>query len=260
MNKKSSRKIQSIENAFIILDTLRTHESASLTEIAEEINLTVGTLHTYLTTLVDCGLVMKQENQYRLGPQLLSLGRSMRNNSKLYMSGREHVIELSENTGQAAHLMTEYRGYEVPLFRALGNDATGAELFIKTQEHPKWCLHWSAGGKAILSMLSDKRVESIIDQHGLPKRTENTITCRNKIHEMRERARDRGYTINNQEELTGLRAVGAPITGAGGSVIGAISVSTPKLVDEEWFSCEVPDLVMEAANSIEIKIQASNIE
>lgn len=69
---------------------------------------------------------------------------------------------------------------------------------------------------------------------------------------------DRGYAFNDEEEITGLRAVGAPVHASQGDVIGGISVSGPlSRIQEDRFREELPELVVEAANVIELNIDTA---
>jgi len=96
-------------------------------------------------------------------------------------------------------------------------------------------LHSTGLGKAILAHLPEERVESIVDHHGMPASTPETITDRDELFDALERIRDRGFAFDDEERLRGLRCVAAPIL-ANDDVVGAISVSGPtnRLRDDRY--------------------------
>ena len=85
----------------------------------------------------------------------------------------------------------------------------------------------TASGLAILSTYSPSRVDRIIDEWGLPARTEHTITTREELYQTLETIRQRGIAINNQGYTQGMRSIGRPVYGDQERVIGALSVSGP---------------------------------
>jgi DNA-binding IclR family transcriptional regulator len=119
-------------------------------------------------------------------------------------------------------------------------------------------LHSVAAGKSILAHMSEEDVWQIIEDRGLPKITENTITDSETLFEELEMIREQGYSVNDQENLDGLKAIGAPILGADGQVIGALSVSGPThRMKGEYFESELPDLLLGVVNELELNIAYS---
>ncbi|MDX1745706.1 MAG: IclR family transcriptional regulator C-terminal domain-containing protein, partial [Halobacteriales archaeon] len=107
--------------------------------------------------------------------------------------------------------------------------------------------------------LPEDRIESILAKHGLIARTEATITDRETLFEELRTVRERGYALNDEEKLRGLRAVGAPILGQDGRPLGAISVSdTTRNMYDERFREEIPDRLMGTANIIEVNYNAKH--
>ena len=133
----------------------------------------------------------------------------------------------------------------------------GEDYFSKQFEIPG-DLHSSAYGKAILAYLPEDQVERVTEDYDLSARTENTITTTEELLEELERVRERGFSLNDGEEIRGMRAVGAPIQKRDGSVLGAVSVSKPaSRMREEEFRETIPEIVMSTANVIEVNIETS---
>jgi DNA-binding IclR family transcriptional regulator len=118
-------------------------------------------------------------------------------------------------------------------------------------------LHTTALGKSILAHLPGDRVEAIVDRHGFASETPKTITDRGELSADLDNVRERGFALDDEEFLAGLRCVGAPVCTDEGEVLGSLSVSAPKnrLLDERFVD-EFPDLLRSATNVIELNINS----
>lgn len=92
-----------------------------------------------------------------------------------------------------------------------------------------WEADVDAGGHDLneLNGLDVDHIDAIIDRHGLPAVTENTITTEAELKEELTTIAQRGYAIDDEERVKGMRCVAAPITDESNDPIGAISVSGP---------------------------------
>jgi DNA-binding IclR family transcriptional regulator len=70
-----------------------------------------------------------------------------------------------------------------------------------------------------------------------------------------DQIRQQGYCLNDQELIEGLRAVGAPVQGRNGQVIGAISIAGPThRLKGDTFESDLPDLLLGTVNELELNI------
>lgn len=68
-----------------------------------------------------------------------------------------------------------------------------------------------------------------------------------------KRIRERGYAIDNEEKIQGLKCVTAPVTGPNGQVLGAVSVSgSSSRMEGERFNEEIPKMVTRSTTSSEL--------
>lgn len=254
-----SRKVKSVDRACQILDVLGHCDGATVSELSNEVDLSVSTIHSHLSTLKDHGVVTQSKDQYRLGPNLLILGEHVRNHSRLYHAAKEEVDALANETDECVHLVMEHNGLEVSLYESFGDNAVGTEFYVKNREDPNRHLESTAAGKATLAHLGEDRVMEIIDEHGLEEKTENTITDVDELLSTLETIRERGYALNDEEEILGMRAVAVPIQDRTGSVLGAVSVSAPlSHMKDEKFTETVPEKLMETKNLIEINLETED--
>ena len=68
-----------------------------------------------------------------------------------------------------------------------------------------------ATGKVFLSLLDEKRAREIIQKVGLIRFTSRSVTDPKKFFREVEEAKERGYAIDDEEYLLGVRAISAPI-------------------------------------------------
>lgn len=107
--------------------------------------------------------------------------------------------------------MSEYEGRLIVLDEAFGKNAIGKEFHPRKRERPQPYLHCTSAREAILAHLPDYRVAQILEDHGLVRYTPSMITDETELVAALENVRDRGFALNDQEHIQGIRAVGAPI-------------------------------------------------
>mgnify|MGYP002277928853 FL=1 len=249
-----------VATSWDIIHALEQLQGAGVTELAEHLDMPKGTVYTHLATLKEQKYVVKQDGKYQLGLHFLSLGEFVKKDNALFNAGRSEIERLAEETDEYVHLVTEEHGDLIYLHEARGQNAVGKNYFEKKLEKPGY-LHSSAYGKAILAYLPETRVEEIIEESGLPQRTEKTLTSRDELFEELDSIREQGYAQNDEEEIFGTRAVGAPILDKNETVLGAVSITKPtSRMQGDDFHKTVPDLVTSAANVIEVNIQTMRNE
>lgn len=253
-----SRKIKAIELGCEILEELKERDGARIHELADALDRSEPTIHTYLHTLKEEGYVEKDGYTYRVGLKFLPMGEYARNREELYLAGRDEVDSLADETGEYVHLITAKQGRQIKLYEKYGDKAVATEHHIRQREVRQY-LHRSAAGKAILAELPINKVDQIVDEHGIKEATENTIVGRDALFDELDSIRKRGYATNDQELTLGLRSVGAAIVGPDNRVRGAISISAPlERCKEEKFHQTFPRKIRESSNVIQINIDTDN--
>lgn len=121
--------------------------------------------------------------------------------------------------------MSEYEGRLIVLDEAFGKNAIRKEFHPRKRERPQPYLHCTSAREAILAHLPDYRVAQILEDHGLVRYTPSMITDETELVAALENVRDRGFALNDQEHIQGIRAVGAPIRYNGEIVVDAVSLS-----------------------------------
>lgn len=227
-NGTENQVLQTTEISLTILETIHNSGGATLTELADQLGIATSTAHNHLNTLYQNGYLVKEGNEYHLALRFFELGQSVVNRKKEYQIAKEKIIDLTQRTDAIADFSVEEHGRIVSLFSDLHYENESA-FFRGRGFH----MHCSAAGKAILCEFSKSRIRDVIEEWGLPRRTENTIVEERELFRELERTRERGYAINNEEQRLGLLSIGVAVTYPDDSVFGAISIDLPTYWTEQ---------------------------
>lgn len=246
--------VKSVGTTFEILNALKDLGGAGVTELARHLELPKSTVHNYLSTLEQEEYIVNDDGVYRVGLRLLELGAYPRYRKKLFQIAKPEVDRLADETGELANVLVEEHGRGSYLYRAHGEQAVKVKARVGTRVP----LHSTALGKAILAYLPPERVDEIVDRHGLPRDTEQSIKSRTELNERLEDIRGRKIAFDDEERLNGLRCVATPVLDNSDSVIGAISVSGPThRFRGDRFREDLAQKVLEVANVIELNFTHS---
>ena len=251
MKNDESGSVQATKTSLAVLSALETLDGeATLAELSEIVSASKSTVYKHLSTLEGGGLVIVRGNTYYLGLRCLELGGIAQRYDGIYRVAKPEIESLAADTGELANLMVEENGYGFYMYTASGDQAVTLDTDLGKRIH----LHKTAVGKALLSSLSDERVEEIVDSHGLPAETENTITHREELFEELAKIRSEGVAHENQERVDGTGCVGIPVE-TDDRRQAAISITAPihRLTVSENHS-DIVDRVKQAANVIEVNL------
>jgi len=245
-----NNKVKSTQKTFRILEKLKELNGATVTELTNELDLPKSSVHNYLNTLKDAEYVVQDDgNKYHVGLRFLDLGSFARQRRQIYRVAKPEVTKLADETGELANLLVEEHGRGVYLYRKTGEKAVKVDSYTGQRVF----LHNTALGKAILANLPRDRVGMILDRHGLPATTDNTITDRGTLFEELETIQQEGIAFDNEERLRGLRCVAVPIVTKNDRVEGAISIAGPSSrITGERFTEKLPELIRNAVNVVEL--------
>lgn len=252
MSQEERAPIKSAKTTFEIVETLVEMDGAGVSELAERLGKPKSTVHDHLRTLLERRYIVKTDDAYHVGTRFLEIGEFARNRMKIYEIAKPEVQELATKTNEHANMMVEEHGLGVFLYKAEGDEA----VELDTHSGMRVPMQTTALGKSIMAHLPEERVHEILDRHGMPRITENTITDRGELFEELETIRERDYALDREERIEGMRCVAAPIKVD--DVLSAVSVSGPThRLNGERFQEVIPDMVLRAANVIEVNLKYS---
>lgn len=248
----STRTVDAVETSIDIIEALHELEGATMTELAEHLELSKSAVHSHLHTLEAREVLTREGYQYRPSYRFIDLGETLKRvHYDLYRYGREQAQSLAEETGETTQLMIQEHGVGVHVFN------TSVQQGIFTDKYPVGRaspLHCMAAGKAILAHLDEELLTSVIDA-GLEAITDQTITDPDELRRELETIREEGVAFSSEEAVRGMRGIAAPVLDAELAPIGSVNVAGPVTrVKGERYRKELPQKVREASNVIEVTI------
>ncbi|MFB6091816.1 MAG: IclR family transcriptional regulator [Haloquadratum sp.] len=247
-NTEPRTPVKTARTTFRIVETLKALDGATVTELADTLDMSKSSAHNYLRTLEHEGYVVESGRTYQVGLRFLDLGGYARSRERLYAVARPEIERLAETTGECANLLVEQHGLGVFLARERGDDAVNLDSYTGESIH----LHTTALGKTILAYLPRDRVDAIVDRHGLPAKTDRTITDRADLFETLDEIRERECAYDREERITGLNCVAVPVR-SDGDIAGALSVSGPvSRMEQDRIENDILPELRRAANIVEL--------
>lgn len=210
----------SIDKALTVLEALAEHRR--VTDIAAGTGLPKSTVHRILQSLVGWGFARADgTGGYLPGPRILTLAGKVMSRFDPAQHADAALQSLRDRTGFTVHfaIRSGDEAVYVQKLEGLGPYQMASRVGMSMR------LHSTSIGKAILSRLGDEEITLITARTGLERRTEHTITDTDALLRHLAEVRRRGYSVDDEENESGIRCVGAPVFDHTGTVMGGISIS-----------------------------------
>ena len=200
-------------------------QGVSQTELSARLAVPRTTLYRLLATLVARGMVRRDpvRRVYCLGFRCFELARSAYAMPDLAAAASVELRALRDLTGETSYLAT-LDGLEVLSLERYDGAHSQRSQAALGQRKP---LHCTSQGKAILSALGEATRDALVRDISLKALTPRTITDRRRLQAELKITAARGWSVDDEEIVLGVRCVGAPVVDAAGQVRGAISVAGP---------------------------------
>jgi len=219
--------IQSVDRALYLLETIAdAGGEATLTELSNRTGLNISTCHHLLATLIQRGFAAKVPGRrlYALGSRIFFLSHVCLQ-VDLPRRAQPYLEAINQATGETVHLAALQGDAVVTLAVRESRHAVRVDTGKTGKvEAP----HATSVGKAILAWLPENEIARILGAN-MKRYTEHTITDLPALLESFRIVRRNGYAIDREEYLPGVTCIGAAIRDQAGTVIGAISASTPTM-------------------------------
>ena len=248
--KADALMVQSVAKAFRVLEAFDSrHPRMTLSEIAEQTGLDLSGAQRFAHTLHNLGYLDKDSKtrQFELSVKSLDLANHFTRTSRLVDRAMPVLQHLSKETEETVNL-TVLDGTEIVFIsRFLSRHVLNTDVTIGTRL-PAYCM---APGRAILSRLPEAELAAVLAASDIRAHTQNTVTDLGELRELIARVRLEGFATAFEELYHGDASIAAPVMGAHGRVIGAVSIaaSTLRYSRAEMISSYAP-MILAAARSI----------
>jgi IclR family acetate operon transcriptional repressor len=216
--------IQSLDKGLQVLELVEGAESPiSLNELYRKLRWERATIHRMLETFVRRGYLTREPStrRYSLGPRIHGLHASLRRRTDLRAVARPLLQDLSASTGESACLAIALDKAALVVEAWPGSEAITANIRVGE----RLPCHCTAAGKALLAYDADARARL---SRRLRRYTARTVSTARGLAEDLDRIRRRGYAVEDEEHVPGVRSVAAPIFGDFGLVAAGIGLCGPK--------------------------------
>jgi DNA-binding IclR family transcriptional regulator len=195
----------------------------TLGEIQHATGLASATTYRLVSELVEWGGLQRVSwGRYRIGMRLWQLGSLAPQARDLRDVALPFLQDLLDVTHEVAHLVVLDEGQALYLERLMSRP----EVQVRSRVARRLPLHATGPGKVLLAFSPPELVEEVIAK-GLPRMARNTITDPARLRRALQDICVTGYCLSRDEMTDGGSSVAAPVRGATGEVIAAVSVVVP---------------------------------
>lgn len=247
--------VRSVSRAAQILEHLATAiDGLTVTEVARVAGGAKSSTFSTLQTLESHGLVSSEgegpQRRYFLGLTLARYGEIAVNRVSIRDIALPELRQLTDETGLSSRVAKPERGHAVIVGRVDAPGSVRFDLHMGQRELP----HCSGLGKAVMAELDDGAAREVLDSVGMPARTRKTLTDPDEFIAQLADVRQRGYSVDDEEDADGVFCVGATARNHRGECAGAISVTGLKLTITEERVHELGELVRAHAERISARL------
>ncbi len=251
MADPKSDGVRSVQLAINVLEAVAfSADELGVTQIAERLHMTKGSVHRHLQTLVERGYLAQNPttSRYTIGPKSRLLARHAPEADLVHLAegpmrqlrdALGHTVVLSEMTPRGALVLTKLSGM--------------SPIEIGVRPGSELTFHASAQGKVMLAF-APRPLQTRVLARPLQRFTDRTIVSARKIEQELVEVARLGFASAPEETLLGLNAVAAPIFDAQDACVAALAVvASIQFLPEKPRQSDVAQL-LEAARQISRKL------
>ena len=206
LSSESGYQAPAVQKAFDLLKLVaESRTDLGLSEMADQLGYSKSTTHGLIRALLAAGALVRSpvEKKFFLGPTIVELAFRSWNYFRVIEQAQPHLDALRDRIAETVFLgvLSHTRGIIVAT-------AESTKPF-KISSPPGVSIPLLAGavGKIFLARLSHEEALTIINERGLPRFTPRSIADPAAYLAELKQVRQRGYAIDDEEYLPGVKAV-----------------------------------------------------
>jgi len=207
--KGTYKRVPALDKCFAVLDLMtRVKQPMGISGISNALGYHKSTVFNIVHTLEDLGVLENgSESKFRLGPRLYALGKAAGGGSELVSTVHPYLEEIGERTRLSVFLGIRSGNMAMILDKV----DSPTDIRISSEVGMAIPLFAGAGGKVLLSQLSDKELDSLLSENKLLKFTSASCVNKKKFKEMIRRVRQEAFAMDDEEYVEGIRALAVPL-------------------------------------------------
>ena len=159
------------------------------------------------------------DGRCRLWMRLIELGEAASEGIDIRQVARRHLARLTEETGLLSHLGI-IRGNSAYYVLKIESSAT---ISVRSREGKTISLCRSGVGKCLLAWQPWAAREALVAGMAYRQATPNSIATPERLREEIRQIRERGWAVDDEEDVPNVRCVAAPVFDARNLIVAAIS-------------------------------------
>ena len=189
-----------------VFDKQRTE--ISLSALSRMLNISKTSTYRFANTLVDLGYLKKNPRSklLTLGTRSFSMAHNILQSFELVQAIKDTIDDFFEAMNITIGAAVLDNDALFILYKREALSTVPFRMPIMSKD-----LYCTALGKAVLAYLPLQEALNLIDDARMVKRTGNTLVKQAALLADLEKTRGRGYSLNNEEYIPGLIAIGAPL-------------------------------------------------
>ena len=224
---KRDQLVISLLKAGRIVETLVSLGESDLQAISRQLKLPKSTARRLLLTLISMGYVEqdRESSCYKISMRFVELGLRVMEHYDFIHIARPFMVDLAEKTGETINLGV-LDGPEIVCL-----DQVSSKNSLR-QDQPlgsRVLSHCSAFGKSILAYLPIDELDRLFESEHLRVLTPKSLRSYKDLKKELSVIRDRGYAIDDEEAVTGVRCIATPLFNNFAKPIAGLSIAGPAI-------------------------------
>jgi IclR family KDG regulon transcriptional repressor len=208
--KKVTYSAPSVKKAFRILYAISDASNGlGISDLSKKLKIGKSTVHGITSALEQMGVLVRDpiHKKYNIGYTLLELRKKAYGKMELRDLARIPMEKLMEKIGETVFLGI-LNGDHVTILEMVESHN---EMKITSPPGTRLPIIAGATGKVFLAQFEEKKIKEIIQKMGLVRFTSKSIVDQKKFFKEIEEAKNKGYAMDDEEYMLGVKAIAAPI-------------------------------------------------
>lgn len=195
----------------------------SISQLEQITNFNRTTIYRILTTLVETGMLIKDEQSkiYKMGPMTYNLGNIYLSNANYKDKILNILEEISKESTESVGIAHRVGNKVVSLFEV----ETYQIVKINDQPGTYYPMNRGCYGKCLMAYHDPEVVEKLLDEATFEKVAPNTLTTKESILNEYAHIREQGYVESVDEVASYICAVGLPLHNPDNRVENVVAIS-----------------------------------
>jgi DNA-binding IclR family transcriptional regulator len=251
--KKITYSAPSVKKAFRILYAISDASNGlGISDLSKKLKIGKSTVHGITMALEEMGVLVRDplDKRYTLGYSLLELCRTAYAKIELKDLARKPMEKLMDKVGETVFLGV-LNGDHVTIVDTV---ESRNEMKITSPPGTRLPLLAGATGRILLSQIEKEKAKEIMQKKGLVRYTAKTVLDPRRFLREVEKVKEQGYTVDDEEYMSGVRAVAAPLLFASSPPAALWVVGFTSTLDDQKVKTvirEIQETLQEIKQSLE---------